>query len=217
MTMTLIQTMTCLMINKIEQDIAALARSHSETLIKYDMYLGQQTDLANEIKELEHEEKILILVDQALLSLSAELTRQTTQEIETLLNTSLQTIFYDLDLRVEIEVVQVRGSTGLKINIFENGNPIGSLRDAQAGGVLVTISCLLRIICIVLSGSRRILILDEVFSHVSEEYLETLGSVLREIAESLDFTIVLVTHKQALKEHAHTHYHLDTTFKKMKG
>lgn len=82
--------------------------------------------------------------------------------------------------------------------------------DARGGGMAVVVSFLLRLVVILLTpGARRIMFLDESFSHVSSEYEPRLAEFLREVCDQAGVQLVLVTHSTAYSDLADVRYHLE--------
>jgi DNA repair exonuclease SbcCD ATPase subunit len=52
------------------------------------------------------------------------------------------------------------------------------------------------------TSEENILILDETFAHVSDEYLPALGEFLREIVDKTGVQIIMVTHQSQFEEWA---------------
>jgi ABC-type uncharacterized transport system YnjBCD ATPase subunit len=66
---------------------------------------------------------------------------------------------------------------------------------ARGGGVAAVTGFLLRLVVLLLTpGARRVLFLDETFSHVSAEYREPLSQFLREACDRAGMQIVMITH-----------------------
>lgn len=82
--------------------------------------------------------------------------------------------------------------------------------DARGGGMAVVVSFLLRLVVILLTpGARRIMFLDESFSHVSAEYEPRLAEFLREVCDQAGVQIILVTHSTAYSDVADVRYQLE--------
>lgn len=81
--------------------------------------------------------------------------------------------------------------------------------EARGGGMAVVVAFMLRLVVLLLTpGARKILFLDESFSHVSREYEVRLAEFLREVTEKAGVQIVLVTHSDAYGDLADRRYQL---------
>ena len=92
----------------------------------------------------------------------------------------------------------VRDSRGLETDVME----------ARGGGVVNVASFLLRVLLLLSARPplARLLVLDESFSNVSEEFLPAVTALLRRICEEGKFQVVLVTHRPALADAADVAY-----------
>jgi ABC-type uncharacterized transport system YnjBCD ATPase subunit len=80
---------------------------------------------------------------------------------------------------------------------------------ARGGGVAAVTGFLLRLVVLLLTpGARRILFLDETFSHVSAEYREPLSQFLREVCDRAGAQIIMITHDQEYAGAADASYRL---------
>lgn len=81
--------------------------------------------------------------------------------------------------------------------------------DARGGGLAVVIAFMLRLVVLLLTpDARKVLLLDESFSHVSAGYEPRLAEFLREVCDKASVQIVLVTHSDAYIDLADQHYKL---------
>jgi DNA repair exonuclease SbcCD ATPase subunit len=81
--------------------------------------------------------------------------------------------------------------------------------EARGGGMAVVVSFVLRMLVLMLTpGARRVMFLDESFSHVSAEYEPRLAEFLREVCDKGDMQILLVTHSSAYSDLADVVYRL---------
>ena len=76
--------------------------------------------------------------------------------------------------------------------------------EARGGGVAAVAGFLLRACVLLLTpDSRNLLVLDEVFAHLSEEYVPRCAEFLKELCERTDLQILLVTHQPEFTQAAH--------------
>ena len=81
--------------------------------------------------------------------------------------------------------------------------------DAHGGGVSAIVGFLLRLVLMLLTGRRSLLLLDETFAHVSAEFEPRLSEFLAELAEKTATQIVLVTHSEAFADNADKVYRFE--------
>jgi len=108
----------------------------------------------------------------------------------------------------------VRDDSGLTTDVME----------ARGGGLVNVASFLLRVLTLLAArpALARLLVLDESFNNVSEEYLPALTALLRRICEEGGFQIVLVSHRPALADAADVAYafslqHGETQVRRLRG
>lgn len=93
-----------------------------------------------------------------------------------------------------------RGRTEARL-IFERDGMEVDPMTASGGGVVDVASFALRLSCLMLNKPplRRVLILDEPFKYVSEDYRERVRELLETLAREMKVQFVVVTHIQELK------------------
>lgn len=142
---------------------------------------------------------------KTFFSVLAEAQRQELQQkVEALVDYGVQQVFGPTH-RFKV-VSELRGkSVRTEFFLVENGVQL-SLVDGAGGGIGDVVSFLLRIVmlCLVRPAQRRVLVLDEPFKFVSTGHFQTLTTLLRELTESLDLQLIMVTHKPELLDAATT-------------
>lgn len=129
------------------------------------------------------------------------------EQIEVLVTQGLQKIF---GAHLSFRVVQaVKNKTPVVDFLIRTELGDGKVREtdilsAMGGGVAAVTGFLLRLVVLLLDTSRKsaILILDEVFAHVSDAYIAPLSEFLREIVDKAKVQIILVTHQPQMADHA---------------
>lgn len=168
--------------------------------------------LAAEVSTLETEVETLDRVAVLLNSLGEEKQNETHSTIETLVTEGLQTIFDD-SLSFHIIDATKAKTSGIDFIVrtrLESGDDVDTpVMDARGGGLAATIGFLLRVVVLLLSADEKrenLLVLDETFAHVSEDYLEAVGQFLVQIVERSGIQIVLVTHQPEFEAFAGVTY-----------
>lgn len=162
-------------------------------------------DLSVAINELE---RVSILFN----SLGEEKQLKAQETIEGIVSKGLQMIFQDDSLSFHI-LQSIKGKSAqvdFKIRTTLPGQVVETgVMDARGGGLAAVVGFLLRLTILLLrdgSRSENLLVLDETFAHVSEEYLEPLGQFLREIREKTGIQFIMVTHQPQFGEYADAVY-----------
>lgn len=93
-----------------------------------------------------------------------------------------------------------RGRTQARLAFVRDGLELDPM-DASGGGVVDVASFALRLSCLILHKPplRRIMVMDEPFRFVSEEYRERIRKLLHELSNEMNVQFILVTHISELK------------------
>ena len=127
---------------------------------------------------------------------------QTQQQLEIsisdITSLALEAVFPD-PYELKIEFVQRRNKTECDLYFMRDGNKVDPLTASGVGAVDVA-AFALRIASWSMSTphSRNVIILDEPFRFLSENYQELAGNMLREISQKLGIQFIVVTHNETL-------------------
>lgn len=154
--------------------------------------------------------ELIVDLDQTtvlLNSMGEDRQQRAQQTIEDLVTRGLQTIF---DESLSFHIVQTtRGKTvqvEFVVRTTLQGRVIETpVMDARGGGLAATIGYLLRLVVLLLTRGQRqdsLIVLDESFSHVSQEYLPAVAAFIREVVDRTGVQHILVTHQEELVEGA---------------
>ena len=110
----------------------------------------------------------------------------------------LHSVFGD-EYTFRIDFEMNRGRTEAKLVLIKDGHDIHDPLNNDSGGVADVASFALRLSCLMLTKPhrRKLIVLDEPFKFVSDEYKPALVELLEKLATDLNFQIVMVTHDQA--------------------
>lgn len=183
----------------------------------YDQRAGAAKRLGEEGLRIQGEvDRLAALVDVEakatvlLTSLGEEVQKQAQDQLEQLVTQGLQTIFgTELSFHVVQSVRANQAVTDFVIRSSYTGSD-GSVRevdtsvlDARGGGMAAVVGFMIRLVVMLLTEkSRRVLLLDETFAHLSREYEPRLAEFMAQIAERAGVQIVLVTHSDAYDDFA---------------
>lgn len=170
-----------------------------------------QAEIATLSETIEDLDRVTILLN----SLGEDRQLKAQQTIEDLVTRGLQTIFDDtLSFHIVQSVKGKSATVDFVVATTLEGKTIETpVMDARGGGLAATIGFLLRLVVMLLSKGTRsenILLLDETFAHVSEEYIEPLRLFLREIVDKTGVQIIMVTHQPQFAEDADKVYRFST-------
>lgn len=98
----------------------------------------------------------------------------------------------------KIEFARKRGRTEARLRFSRADLDVDPM-EASGGGMIDVAAFALRVACLIMHRPRlrQILILDEPFRFVSEEYQDNVRAMLEKLSVDLGLQIVMVTHNQA--------------------
>jgi ABC-type enterochelin transport system ATPase subunit len=120
------------------------------------------------------------------------------------LDTALQYIFHDRNYSSELTLEDKRGTKTLDISLRDLDNDpdmLLDIKDDQGQGVAAVVSAILKTYLLI-NKNTRILLLDEKYSNVSQEYINRFFDFLRKMCEEKSFILVMVTHDDRMTPYA---------------
>lgn len=116
------------------------------------------------------------------------------RRVEGLVGRGLSVIFGE-GYGFEVEVGQMRGQAAMKFWVTTPSGKRDPL-ESHGGGVVNVVAFVLRVVVTALTpGLSRVLVLDEPFAQLSQEYLEPMGGFLRELVEATGIQLIVVSHE----------------------
>jgi len=198
---------------------AALAQRVREARTRVDRESGAWQELARSarsamagIAALEADAERHERVARLLTTIGEERQESAQRQIEALVSMGLQKIFGE---ELTFHLVQAsRGSqpvVDFVVRSSYGGEVVETpVLDARGGGLAVVVAFILRLVVLLLTpGARRLIVLDESFSHVSAEYETAVADFLREICDRAGVQIIMVTHSTAYDDAADRRYRLE--------
>jgi hypothetical protein len=179
-----------------------------------DSIKSRLTYTKDEIKRLENEEALLLLVSELFRKLIDQEVTIGVQAVEKLQTEGLQAVFSDQDLSVKANIEVQRGKVSVDLittQKHKNGMEIeGMSNDAFGGAVSTVQSVLLRVIIIMRRGLRPLLLLDETLPAFDNNYINNMGQFLSTLCKRLNMDILSVTHNPAVVDAADKAYRIVT-------
>lgn len=182
-----------------------LDRSRSLKQRKADL-TAQESSLLAELEFLDQENLLLEKVEELFKYLLDKYVHEYAESFSAIVTEGLQAIFFDQDLKLEIEVEQKRGKVAAKFVLSKDGARGGNILDSFGGGPASVVSLLLRILVLLKADMARYLLLDESLSALADHYVEGCGAFLQKMCKELDVTVLLITHNSEFVEHSDTAY-----------
>lgn len=174
------------------------------------LYQFQLQSLDDQVRTQTSEYTNLSLAEKVLADTIAHCSAETKNNIEAFLSLSLQKIFQNDEIRIELlqEVKRDRIETQV---ILHEGEISGPPSKIAGGGVQNVIGFLLRFLVLRRLSLKPILILDEAFRNVSANHLDALCSFLKHLTQDHGLSILLVTHEPAFMKIADAVYEVAKT------
>lgn len=144
----------------------------------------------NEVETARSAQEIIQFVAQAVQQKAHE-------RVAKVVSSCLASVF-DEPYTFAIEFVRKRGRTEAKLRFTRKGLTVDPM-EASGGGMIDVAAFALRVACLIMHRPRlrQILVLDEPFRFVSEEYQDNVRAMLEKLSVDLGLQIVMVTHNQA--------------------
>ena len=129
--------------------------------------------------------------------------------LESMLNTSLQYIFFDKNYKAKVllETIASRKELSLLLIDEDNGFEV-DLKDGVGQGVRTVLSFVLKSYYLINQNSK-VLLLDEKYSALSSHYVPRFYEFMKKFCEEHDFIIVMISHIDSQIEHADKLYYIN--------
>jgi DNA repair exonuclease SbcCD ATPase subunit len=137
---------------------------------------------------------------QKLLQVTAEAVQRVAHaRITELVSHCLTAVFGEAAYEFKIEFEQKRGKTEARVVFLRDGHEVDPV-TAAGGGTVDVAAFALRLAAVLFSKPpvRRLLVLDEPFRMVSEEYQPRVREMVEGISERLGVQVIMVTHNENL-------------------
>lgn len=172
-----------------------LNEAHAELRGIRVSYRNVYTSLKETQEELQH----ITTANEIVQKIAQMIQEQAHQKIAEVVSNCLSAVF-DEPYIFKILFERKRNRTEAKLVFERNGMEIDPM-TASGGGVIDVASFALRISCLMLNKPplRKVLIMDEPFKYVSEEYRDRVRILLETLSEEMGIQFIMVTHIQELK------------------
>jgi DNA repair exonuclease SbcCD ATPase subunit len=131
---------------------------------------------------------------QLVQEVAQKVEQQVHDRIAPVVSRCLKAVF-DEPYEFKIHFERKRGRTEARLVFVRNGEEIVPMQGS-GGGVLDVAGFALRVACLVLARPplRRLMILDEPFKFVSEDYRDRVRNLLETLSEEMNIQFVMITH-----------------------
>ena len=173
-----------------KSNIEMLEHQYKESLNEINL-TGEE--LKNLIKKEKNYEYAVDLMKKIIEGMS----KSQINHLENIINSALETIFFDRQYSVELVITELRNTNNLQIilnEVLDDGSVIKTKLDDNGFGVKSVIGFILQVYFILYHHEYPILFLDEAFTQLSKQYLPYLKSLISDLADKYGFIFVLITH-----------------------
>lgn len=198
-------------IKQLRQDYSHAQLNHSRRQGELDSLQRYSAELTENIQQLETLTEVLDKVTILLNSIGEDKQQEAQEKIEGIITRGLQAIFGEtFSFHIKQSLKGKNASVEFFIRTMLGDKPIETpVLESHGGGVAAIVGFLLRVTVLLLSKEQnvaRIIVLDETFGMVSDEYLDPLAEFIRELVDKADLQIIMVTHQKEWQEYADATY-----------
>lgn len=190
-------------VEKMFKDVTNMRNNYMAKEIQRDAVLSTVQGYEQDIEKLNRAEVNYGKAAEAFKKIADTRNEEAKAVLEDVLNWALDNI--DLEQRYSARLDERdSGRSGKEMVIVlvdkDTGNE-RTLRNQTGTAISQIVSFLMNIIVIKFSGATRIMVLDEVFSGLSDiETVRMFGEILVALAENEDFQFIMVEHEKELRE-----------------
>lgn len=161
-------------------------------------------DAQVKVSTLSHDVVVYEKVAALLVNLADSRQSSIVSAVEKLVTHGLRLIFeQELSFIVELDTKARRTTCSFYIESYVHNEVIRTpILSSRGGGVASVAAFLLRVILVILSGTRRLLVLDETFAQLSSNYEEPCAAFIKTLTEKANMQIILVTHSTTYQSYA---------------
>jgi len=185
-------------------DLTELRRKTDLIDGSYQALKKQEKELDTTIGNLKKEIDILTKVSAVFKHLLDIMVKNEIDRMSSLITYGLKTIFDDQDLTFTPVITKKNDKIFIELNTLIDGVEVDY--ESFGGSVATIESFLLRILCIIKKKFARLMLLDETFAAVGDEYIPNTSDLVSQLSKKLGIDVLLVTHKKEFQHGADNVY-----------
>jgi DNA repair exonuclease SbcCD ATPase subunit len=166
----------------------------------YQALKGQEKALSDEITDLKKKVDLYVKASAVIKILLDTMVRDEINKMAGLVTYGLKAIFEDQNLSFKPVISKKNEKIYIELKTANNG--IEGEFGSYGGSVAVIESFLLRVICMLKMNLARLILLDETFAPIGDEYIQNTSKLVGELAAKLGLDVLLVTHQPEFKNYA---------------
>lgn len=180
-------------------DISSTRKNVNQKLIEFNFARKKYREEHNLLTESEEKVEAIQKAQEIAQQIAQEVQQRAHNQIAGVVSRCLEAVFEE-PYTFKIHFERKRGRTEARLVFEREGLEIDPM-SASGGGIIDVAAFALRLSCLSLSQPplRRLLVLDEPFRFLSEEYRERAKVLLETLSEEMEIQILLITHMEELK------------------
>ena len=167
----------------------------------YDNYKRYKSDYNDMLDSLEIAKERVVTVNKARAYFQeiAETTqRDVADTLSVIITSAIKAVFDTDEYRCEIIFGTSRNQSDAKLILVKGEEEIDDPLDSISGGMIDVAAFAARVGFIFLKGSRKVLIADEPFKGVSEDFKGRCPEMLRLLSEQLGMQFIIISHMKEM-------------------
>lgn len=192
---------------------AIQVKSNTELLMKqYEQAKLDKEKLSDDLRNTIKKEKIYEEAVDLMKKIVESMSTSQIEHLQNLINSALETIFFDRQYSVDLVVTELRNTNNLQILLSEtneDGTVVKTKLADNGYGVKSIIGFILQVYFIIYHKEYPVLFLDEAFGTLSSQYVPYLKVLMDELAKKYGFIFVLITHDTRFMDVADKTYLVD--------
>lgn len=170
----------------------------------YQALRNQEQGLTQEIADLKKSIDLLTKASAVIKHLLDVMVKDEINKMAGLVTYGLKAIFEDQDLSFKPVISKKNERIYIELKTANKG--VEGDFGSYGGSVAVIESFLLRVICMLKMNLARLILLDETFAPIGDEYIQNTSKLIGELAKKLGLDVLLVTHQPDFKNYANRVY-----------
>lgn len=192
---------------------AIQVKSNTELLIKqYEQAKLDREKLSDDLRNTIKKEKTYEEAVDLMKKIVESMSTSQIEHLQKLINSALETIFFDRQYSVDLVVTELRNTNNLQILLSEtneDGTVVKTKLVDNGYGVKSIIGFILQVYFIIYHKEYPVLFLDEAFGTLSSQYVPYLKVLMDELAKKYGFIFILITHDTRFMDVADKTYLVD--------
>ena len=192
---------------------AIQVKSNTELLIKqYEQAKLDREKLSDDLRNTIKKEKTYEEAVDLMKKIVESMSTCQIEHLQKLINSALETIFFDRQYSVDLVVTELRNTNNLQILLSEtneDGTVVKTKLVDNGYGVKSIIGFILQVYFIIYHKEYPVLFLDEAFGTLSSQYVPYLKVLMDELAKKYGFIFILITHDTRFMDVADKTYLVD--------